>query len=147
MDRAVRCTALGLWVPIRAARWRSRTTDVLVKYTYYGDANLDGVVNASSDYDLWAAGLASSGSLTGWEFGDFDYDGTINAATDYDLWSAGFAASQSAPLSSGVQPVPEPSTLILAALGFVGLALAQHAAPPTATADCSRSRRDVVKTR
>ncbi len=96
-------------------------SDVLVKYTYYGDADLDGVVNAAIDYDLWSAGVSSGGALTGWEFGDFDYDGSINASIDYDLWAAG-AAFGGSPLSGGVQPVPEPSTLVLAALGLAGVA-------------------------
>ena len=41
-------------------------TDVLIKYTYYGDADLDGVVNAGQDYDLWLAGKsgpAPAGSM------------------------------------------------------------------------------------
>ncbi len=95
-------------------------TDVLIKYTYYGDADLDGVVNAGQDYDLWLTG--KSGAGTGWEYGDFDYDGSINAANDYDLWLSGKAASAGNPLGGGVQPVPEPSTLLLAALGLAGVA-------------------------
>ncbi len=96
-------------------------SDVLIKYTYYGDADLNGVVDPGIDYDLWSAGVASDGALTGWEFGDFDYDGSINPGIDYDLWSAGLAG-QGSPLSVGVQPVPEPSTLVLAALGLAGVA-------------------------
>ncbi len=41
-------------------------TDVLIKYTYYGDADLDGVVNAGNDYDLWLtgkSGAAQAGSM------------------------------------------------------------------------------------
>ncbi len=99
-------------------------SDVLVKYTYYGDADLDGVVTNTFDFDLWTAGASSGGALTGWEFGDFDYDGTIGSTTDYDLWSAGFA-NQGSPLTVGVQPVPEPSTLVLAALGLISIVLQQ----------------------
>jgi endonuclease/exonuclease/phosphatase family metal-dependent hydrolase len=55
--------------------------DVLVKYTYYGDANLDGQVDAS-DYSLIDNGFLNS--LTGWYNGDFNYDGVIDGS-DYTL--------------------------------------------------------------
>jgi hypothetical protein len=56
-------------------------TDVLIKYTYFGDANLDGVVNGS-DYTLIDNGF--NNSLTGWRNGDFNYDGVVNG-DDYTL--------------------------------------------------------------
>jgi MYXO-CTERM domain-containing protein len=56
-------------------------TDVLVKYTYYGDANLDGVVDGS-DYTLIDNGFANH--LTGWYNGDFNYDGVVDGS-DYTL--------------------------------------------------------------
>ncbi len=95
-------------------------TDVLIKYTYYGDADLDGTVTAGQDYDLWLYG--KSGGGTGWEFGDFDYDGTITAGADIDLWLYGKAIDAGSPLGGSVQPVPEPSTLLLAAMGLAGVA-------------------------
>ena len=54
---------------------------VLVKYTDYGDANLDGVVNAG-DYTRVDAGFI--GKLTGWANGDVDYDGVVDGS-DYTL--------------------------------------------------------------
>ena len=89
--------------------------DVLIKYTYYGDADLDGTVNSGQDYDLFLAGKGGGG--TGWEYGDFDYDGTTNSGIDYDLFLAGKVASIGNPLGGGVQPVPEPSTLLLGRAG------------------------------
>jgi SdrD B-like domain len=57
------------------------TSDVLIKYTYYGDANLSGVVDAT-DYLMTDAGFAAkTGS---WVNGDYSYDGLING-TDYTL--------------------------------------------------------------
>jgi hypothetical protein len=95
------------------------SNSVIVKFTWYGDANLDGVVDDTTDYDLWSTGLAGFG--TGWYYGDFDYSGTIDDTTDYDLWSTGLAF-QTGPLSgAGGQPIPEPMTLGVLALG--GLAL------------------------
>ena len=65
-------------------------SDVLVKFTYYGDANLDGVVDGQ-DYALIDAGYASGGMLTGWYWGDFNYDGAVDAS-DYTLIDNAFNA-------------------------------------------------------
>jgi hypothetical protein len=56
-------------------------TDVLIRYTYYGDANLDGTVDGS-DYTLIDHGF--SNHLTGWYNGDFNYDGKVDGS-DYTL--------------------------------------------------------------
>jgi trimeric autotransporter adhesin len=68
-------------------------TDVLIKFTYDGDANLDGVVNAS-DYTLTDTGFNLG--LSGWYNGDYNYDGSINAS-DYTLIDNG-DSGQGAPL-------------------------------------------------
>jgi hypothetical protein len=59
----------------------STTADVLVKYTYYGDADLNGVVNGA-DYAKVDAGFHSHTGT--WLNGDFDYDGVIDGS-DYTL--------------------------------------------------------------
>jgi hypothetical protein len=51
------------------------STMVLVKFTYGGDANLDGKLNID-DYVLIDQGIAAT--LAGWSMGDFNYDGKIN---------------------------------------------------------------------
>jgi hypothetical protein len=48
---------------------------VLVKFTYGGDANLDGKLNID-DYTWIDAGVA--GGYSGWVNGDFNYDGKVN---------------------------------------------------------------------
>ncbi len=113
------------------------STDVLVKYTYFGDANLDGVVNGS-DYTLIDNGF--NNNLTGWHNGDFNYDGIVNG-DDYTLidnafntQGASLAGLDAAPSemvaintsqidggSSGGTAVPEPTSLGLLAIGAVGL--------------------------
>jgi hypothetical protein len=59
----------------------SSITDVLIKYTYFGDANLDGKVDGS-DYARIDFGILSQ--ATGWSNGDFDYNSAIDAS-DYTL--------------------------------------------------------------
>jgi hypothetical protein len=54
---------------------------VLIKYTYYGDADLNGKVDGS-DYSRIDNGVLTSG--TGWSNGDFNYDGSLNGS-DYTL--------------------------------------------------------------
>jgi hypothetical protein len=58
-------------------------SEVLVKYTYGGDANLDGKVNID-DYGRIDAHVGQSGSVFGWYNGDFNYDGKINI-DDYGI--------------------------------------------------------------
>jgi hypothetical protein len=73
--------------------------DVLVKYTYVGDANLDGAVNGS-DYTKIDNGFHNN--LTGWLNGDFNYDGVVNGS-DYTLIDNAFnmqSASLAAQISS-----------------------------------------------
>jgi Bacterial pre-peptidase C-terminal domain/Bacterial Ig-like domain len=87
--------------PNRSAKIRGRTTllealetrfmlsSTPVKFTRFGDANLDGVVDNTSDYDLWSSGFAHGKG--GWINGDFNGDGVVDNTSDYDLWSTGFA--------------------------------------------------------
>jgi hypothetical protein len=58
-------------------------SEVLVKYTYGGDANLDGKINID-DYGRIDAHVGQSGSVFGWYNGDFNYDGKINI-DDYGI--------------------------------------------------------------
>ncbi len=108
--------------------------DILVKYTYYGDANLDGVVDGS-DYSIIDNSFVTEQStgtpISGWGNGDFNYDGVVNGS-DYTLIDNAFnqqgaslaaaIATQIAPPSGG-SAVPEPTTtgiLGVAVLGMMG---------------------------
>jgi Dockerin type I domain len=104
--------------------------DVLVKYTYTGDADLSGKINAA-DYTLIDNGFNSQSTahpLTGWRNGDFNYDGQING-DDYTLIDNAFNTQGSVTFLSTSTPaeliasnteqvsaVPEPGTLGLIAL-------------------------------
>jgi hypothetical protein len=60
-----------------------------VKYTLYGDTNLDGTVN-SLDFGNFAANFGKSGKT--WEQGDFTYDGVVNSI-DFGLLAENFGHS------------------------------------------------------
>jgi hypothetical protein len=97
------------------------SSDVLVKYTYYGDANLDGVVNGG-DYHQIDVGFGMH--LTGWSNGDFNYDGVVDGS-DYSLIDNTFnqiSATGANPLAIiASAAVPEPTTLGLLWIGAMGL--------------------------
>jgi hypothetical protein len=75
------------------------TGDVELKYTFYGDTNLDGVVDAS-DYSILTN--AATSHATGWWNGDFNYDGEVDGS-DYTLIDNAFNAD-GAPLSMVASP-------------------------------------------
>jgi hypothetical protein len=80
---------------------------VLVKYTYYGDANLDGMVDVA---DLGT--LATNWqSLQVWAGGDFDYSGFVNVG-DLGLLATNWQAGVGNPLG------PEAIAEALASLGL-----------------------------
>ncbi len=89
---------------------------VLVKYTWFGDSNLDGAVDGS-DYALIDTGFTSGGALTGWVFGDYDYNGLVDGS-DYALIDTGFLSQ------SGV--LPEPASLSLLGLSAFALLRRRH---------------------
>ena len=96
--------------------------DILIKYTYFGDADLNGVVNGA-DYFLIDQAFSARTLNGGWLNGDFNYDGKVDG-TDYYLIDNAFGA-QGAPLNgaSGIAAaVPEPSLLgvLLGAVGLLG---------------------------
>jgi hypothetical protein len=103
---------------------------VVLKYTRFGDANLDGTLNLS-DLDALEATLATPGA-TGWQNGDFNYDGVVDRDNDYSIWIDSFFASgnQVTPEISAAMariesmPVPEPTgaAILCAAAGVTTLA-------------------------
>jgi autotransporter-associated beta strand protein len=101
-------------------------SDILVKYTYYGDANLDGKVDGS-DYARIDNGFLQH--LTGWYNGDFNYDGVVNGS-DYTLIDNTFnqqgaalseTVASSAAQVAGTSAVPEPVGAGLLGLASIGL--------------------------
>jgi len=72
---------------------------VLVKYTYYGDTDFNGIVNFD-DYARTDSGFLTQRS--GWLNGDFDGNGVVNF-DDYSLIDLAFNA-QSTPLRPAAEP-------------------------------------------
>jgi autotransporter-associated beta strand protein len=119
-------------------------TAVMVKYTYYGDLNLDGVVD-SNDLKLFITNYLTPppASQMGWQAGDFNDDGKADS-NDLKLFVYGYLnqgtllgeatglngltpADLQALLADGALKgiagaVPEPATLALVALGAAALA-------------------------
>ena len=115
--------------------------DVLIKYTYFGDANLDGQVNGQ-DYALIDAGFLSQKTatkLTGWYNGDFNYDGKIDAS-DYTLIDNAFN-TQGTRLSSSATP-----SITAASTDEVAPAVGTAAVPePADRRPDARRRRDAAR--
>jgi hypothetical protein len=106
--------------------WFGRTVNndsVLIRYTYPGDTDLNGEVT-TDDFDNWKKGYIKH--ETGWLHGDLDYSGDITT-DDFDLWKQGYVKHYP-PMGDGSgggsvvsSAVPEPGSLILLALGVLGL--------------------------
>ncbi len=91
-------------------------TDVLMKYTWLGDADLSGLIDGN-DYFQIDQGYA--GQLTGYLNGDFNYDGRIDA-DDYFLIDSNYARQTT--MLGGISPVPEPASVVFAGLAILPFA-------------------------
>lgn len=103
--------------------------DVIVKFTWVGDVDLDGVVDGA-DGKIILETIFNNGTYmdpqnSGWFTGDIDYSGIVDFA-DYALWDAARIASGGASLGNGqdlgggTSSIPEPSSVVM---GVAGLGL------------------------
>jgi hypothetical protein len=83
------------------------SNSLMARYTYYGDANLDGRVNLA-DFGI-LKGRYGTGSQ--WYHGDFDYNGVVNLA-DFGKLKAAYGST---PITAAA--VPEPSVVALLLTG------------------------------
>jgi autotransporter-associated beta strand protein len=92
-------------------------TTVLLKYTYVGDANLDGQVDAL-DYERIDLAIGNSG-VFGTAQGDLNYDGNVDAL-DYEQVDLNIGNGVGQPLGLGGAPaavfIPEPSAVAVLAV-------------------------------
>jgi hypothetical protein len=112
---------------------------VLVKYTYFGDTNLDGTIGME-DFDRFVSGYFGAAPAA-WTSGDFDYSGLVDAA-DFSRLVDGFAGqgysadlfaavsdfSRTQGLNVDLSAVPEPMGIFAAAVS-VGMALFGRGGP------------------
>ena len=111
-----------------ALGWKddAASSSILVKYTYYGDANLDGQVDIS---DLGALATAWQTSAV-WSQGDFDYSGFVDISDLGKLatnWQLGVGSPlgpsfDEALASVGLAGVSVPEPAGLSIIGLVALA-------------------------
>jgi hypothetical protein len=98
-------------------------TAVLVSFTRYGDANLDGQVNLQ-DFNRLAANFGQTDRF--WMLGDFNYDGIVNLqdfnrlATNFGL-SAGPGGPTPEDWAALAAVVPEPAGAVFATLAAVAM--------------------------
>jgi hypothetical protein len=90
--------------------------DVLIMYTYAGDANLDGFISGD-DYTAIDFAVAIP-AASGWFNGDFNHDGIISgddySTIDFNIVAQGTPFTPSAPV--GLTAVPEPGAIAMSLL-------------------------------
>ena len=116
--------------------------DVLIKYTEYGDANLDGVVDVA-DYTRLDAGFIAGGKLTGWFNGDFNYDGAVDGS-DYTLTDNAFNMQAKPAVAATVMPVAVVAMPAPAAVARPALVAVAAAAQSNTPLDDEKKRRKRV---
>jgi hypothetical protein len=96
--------------------WAGQTVDgssILATYTYFGDANLDGIINID---DFAEFDFNYNASNAGWLGGDFNYDGITDKDNDFSILIDAYQ-NQGAPITPAIaaiiahiegQSVPEP---------------------------------------
>ena len=105
-------------------------TSVLIAFTRFGDANLDGLVNLA-DFNRLASNFGSTSAV--WSQGDFTYDGTVNLA-DFNRLASNFGLS-----AAGTEVTPEDWAALASAVPEPGTAQALLAL--TCAAGSRRRRR------
>jgi len=94
---------------------------ILLKYTYYGDIDQNGQVDAD-DLTVFASNFGRTSGATQVD-GDIDFNGAVNA-DDLTVFANNFNKGVGNPLvAAGVQAVPEPRTWALAVCALVAVVL------------------------
>ena len=94
--------------------------DVLVAFTWEGDADLSGIIDPTDQFLL---DNNADNHTTGWLNGDFAYAGIVDPTSQFLLDNAvSLGASAGPPLAADkVTAAPEPGSMALLAVGAIGL--------------------------
>jgi hypothetical protein len=98
-------------------------TSIVMRYTFTGDANLDGSVN-SGDFTRLAQNFNGAGKF--WWQGDFNFDGTVNAL-DFNALATNFGQVMTSEALGAL--VPEPAMIAVFVLPALLLRRRRDAAP------------------
>ena len=96
---------------------------ILLRYTYYGDVDQNGQVDAD-DLTVFASNFGRTSGATQID-GDIDFNGAVNA-DDLTVFANNFNKGVGNPLAvaaANVQAVPEPATGVLLAIGVAACGL------------------------
>jgi autotransporter-associated beta strand protein len=111
---------------LQTASWGGQTIDataVIVRYTYAGDANLDGFISGD-DYSSIDFNVSTPGASGYWN-GDFNYDGIISgddySTIDFNIGAQGAPFPASNSLAAPITAVPEPAACAFASAAAVAL--------------------------
>lgn len=103
--------------------------EVLAKYTWLGDTDLNGVVDTFVDYGNFLLGFSDAVPAS-WLYGDSNYDGDVDDFIDYGNFILGLTGQTIPngliPQESLAAPVPEPTSGVLLAGGIIGLCARRH---------------------
>ena len=91
-----------------------------LKYTYFGDANLNGEFTSSDMVHVFAPGKYETGQPAGWEDGDWDGDMVFGSS---DMVAAFAAGGYEKGPRSKPQAVPEPSAFAIALMAIFQLGM------------------------
>jgi hypothetical protein len=95
---------------------------ILLKYTYYGDIDLNGQVDAD-DLTVFANNFGRTSGATQVD-GDIDFNGTVDA-DDLTVFANNFLKGVGSPLGAGgAHALPEPQTIGLMALALATVIVA-----------------------
>jgi hypothetical protein len=111
LDNALLGYATFSGVPVTA-------DSILLKYTYYGDVDMNGQVDAD-DLTVFANNFGRTSGATQAD-GDIDFNGTVDA-DDLTVFANNFNKGVGNPLAlASLHAVPEPSTLALTMIALCG---------------------------
>jgi hypothetical protein len=99
------------------------STTALLRYTFNGDANLDGTVD-SLDFDRFIASYGILDGSAGWAQGDFDCNGAINTL-DFNSLAGNFGQTLLAPLPGAGLGAVVPEPIVTGLLGGLCLLMSR----------------------